>query len=147
MFIPRDHWGQVTHICVSKLSTIDSHNYLSPGRCQAITLTIAGILLIIPLGTNCSEILIEIDILSLKNASENIVCRMAAIFSRSKCVNTRASTALSSSPENIQLDRYLWVWKLCYQFENRKFGKDVETEQVVSQCNDACTCHNIIGRF
>ena len=33
------HWGGVTHICVSKLSIIDSDNGLSPGRHQAIIWT------------------------------------------------------------------------------------------------------------
>ena len=54
------HCGRVTHICVSKLATIGSDNGLSPGRCQAIIWTNAGIMLIGPLGTNFSEILIEI---------------------------------------------------------------------------------------
>ena len=54
------HWGRVTHICVNKLTIIGSDNGLSLGRCQAIIWTNAGILLIGPLGTNFSEILIEI---------------------------------------------------------------------------------------
>ena len=54
-------------------------NGLSPGRRGAIIWTNAGILLIGPLGTNFSEILIEIDIFSLKNPFENIVSKMAAI--------------------------------------------------------------------
>ena len=54
------HWGWVTHICVNKLTIIGSDNGLSPGRRQAIIWTNAGILLIGPLGTNFSEILIEI---------------------------------------------------------------------------------------
>ena len=56
----------MTHICVSKLATIDSDNGLSPGRCQAIIWTNAGLLLIGPLGTNFSEILIEILAFSFK---------------------------------------------------------------------------------
>ena len=60
------HWGRVTHICVSKLSTTGSDNGLSPGRHQAIIWTNAGILLIGPLGTNFSEIFIEIYIFSFK---------------------------------------------------------------------------------
>ena len=60
------HWGRVTHICVSNLTTIGSDNGLSPGRCQAIIWTNAGILLIGPLGTNFNEILIEIHIFSFK---------------------------------------------------------------------------------
>ena len=60
------HWGRVTHICVGKLTIIDSDNGLSPGRRPAITWTNAGILLIGPLGTNFSEILIGIQIFSFK---------------------------------------------------------------------------------
>ena len=30
------HWGQVTHICISKLTNIGPDNGLSPGRRQAI---------------------------------------------------------------------------------------------------------------
>ena len=57
---PLTHWGRVTHICVSKLTIIGSDNGLSPDRRQAIIWTNAGILLIGPLGTNFSEIVIEI---------------------------------------------------------------------------------------
>ena len=38
------HWGRVTHICVSKLTTIGSDNGLSPDRRQAIIWTNAGTL-------------------------------------------------------------------------------------------------------
>ena len=60
------HWGRVTHICVSKLTVIASDNGLSPSQRQAIIWTSAGILLIGPLGTNFSEILIEIITFSFK---------------------------------------------------------------------------------
>ena len=60
------HWGRVTHICVGNLTIIGSDNGLSPGRRQAITWTNVGILLIGPLGTNFSEILIEIHTFSFK---------------------------------------------------------------------------------
>ena len=63
---PLTHWGRVTHICVGKLTIIASDNGLSPGRRQAIIWTNAGILLIEPLGTNFSEILIGIQIFSFK---------------------------------------------------------------------------------
>ena len=63
---PLTHWGRVTHICVSKLTFIRSDNGLSPGRRQAIIWTNAGLLLIGPLGTNFSDILIEILIFSFK---------------------------------------------------------------------------------
>ena len=60
------HWGRVTYKCVSKLIIIGSGNGLSPGQRQAIIWTNAGILLIGPLGTNFSEILIEICTFSFK---------------------------------------------------------------------------------
>ena len=60
------HWGRVTQICVSKLTIIGSGNGLSPGRRQAIIWTNAGILLIGPIGTNFSEILIRIQTFSFK---------------------------------------------------------------------------------
>ena len=53
------------HICVSKLTIIGPDNGLSPGRRQAIIWINDGILLIGPLGTNLSEILIEIIIFSV----------------------------------------------------------------------------------
>ena len=56
----------MTHICVGNLTIIGSDNGLSPGRRQAIIRTNAGILLIRPLGTDFSEILIEIVIFSFK---------------------------------------------------------------------------------
>ena len=56
----------MTHICVSKLTIIGSDNGLSPGRRQAIIWTNALILLIGPIGTNFSEILIEILTFSFK---------------------------------------------------------------------------------
>ena len=54
------------HICVSKLAIIGSDNSLSPGRRQAIIWINAGILLIGPLGTKFSEILMEIYKFSFK---------------------------------------------------------------------------------
>ena len=60
------HWGRVTHICVGKLTITGSDNGSSTGRCQAIIWTNAWILLIGPLGTNFSEILIETDTFSFK---------------------------------------------------------------------------------
>ena len=64
--IALSHCGRVTHICVSKLAIIGSNNGLSPDRRQAIIWTNAGLLLIGPLGTNFSEILIEILTFSFK---------------------------------------------------------------------------------
>ena len=67
---PRGHeltrWGQVMHICISKLIIIGSGNGLSPGWCQAIISTNAGILSIGTSGTKFSELLIKIHIFSFK---------------------------------------------------------------------------------
>ena len=60
------HWGRVTHIWVGKLTILGSDNGLSLGRRQAIIWTNAGILLIGPLGTNFSEILVAIEAFSFK---------------------------------------------------------------------------------
>ena len=83
------YWGRVTHICVNKLTIIGSDNGLSPDHRQAIIWTNAGILLIGLLGTNFSEILIEILTFSLiqENAFESVVCETVAILSRPQCVN------------------------------------------------------------
>ena len=56
---PLTLWDRVTHIYVGTNTNIGSDNGLSPGRRQAIIWTNAG-LLIGPLATNFSEILIEI---------------------------------------------------------------------------------------
>ena len=58
----------MTHIlvCVGNLTIIGSDNGLSPGRRQAITWTNVGILLIGPLGTNFSEMLIKIHTFSFE---------------------------------------------------------------------------------
>ena len=58
------HWSRVAHICVSKHTIIGSDNGLAPGRRQTIICTNDGILLIEPLGTNFSAILIGIQTFS-----------------------------------------------------------------------------------
>ena len=60
------HWGQVTHICVSKQTTIVSDNGLSPSLRQAIICTNVGISLIQTLATNFNEILSEIHKFSFR---------------------------------------------------------------------------------
>ena len=54
------HWGRVTHTYVTKLTIIGSNSGLSPGLRRAIIWTNAGMLLTGQLGTNFSEMLIEI---------------------------------------------------------------------------------------
>ena len=86
----------MTHICVSKLTIIGSDNGSSPDRRQAIIWTNAGILLIGPLGTNFSEIVMEIlrNFFIQENAFESVVCETASILYRPQCVKTlRASSS------------------------------------------------------
>ena len=61
-----NHWGQMMHIRISKIIIIGSDNGLSPGQCHTILWSNATILLTGPLGTNFSEILIEINLFSFK---------------------------------------------------------------------------------
>ena len=52
--------------CFSNIISIGSNNGLAPGQRQAIIWTNAGVLLIGPLGTNFSEILIKTHVFSFK---------------------------------------------------------------------------------
>ena len=74
------------HIWVSKLTIIGSDNGLLPRRCQGIMWTNDGILLIWPLGTKFSEILLKIFI--KENAFKNDVCEVAVILSHPQCVKS-----------------------------------------------------------
>ena len=76
----KTHWGRVTHICVSKLTIIGSDNVLSPEGQQAIIWTNAGILLIWPLGTNLSEISIEIQTFLLKKIRLKMFSAKCCLF-------------------------------------------------------------------
>ena len=90
---PITHWGQVTHICVRKLTIIGSDNGLSPDRRQAIIWTNAGILLIRTLGTNFSEILSEVRAFSFKKMDLH-------------CSNMACNTCPINSPKSL--------WSLCW---------------------------------
>ena len=107
------HWDRVTHICVNKQTNIGSDNGLSPGRRQAIIWTNVGILLIGTLGTNFSEILIEIRIFSFKKMGlKSVVCEMA--LSRPECVNV-INTHEVSRYSNISsglLNGVIWSTKM-----------------------------------
>ena len=85
------HWGRLMHICIGNLTNIGSDNGLSPGRRQAIIWSRdrsnAGILLMGLIGTNFSEIWIQIEIFSLKNMFDNVVCEIPASLCRPQCVN------------------------------------------------------------
>ena len=106
----------MTHICVGKLTIIGSFNGLSPERRQAIIWTNAELLLIEPLGTNFSEILIEIQTFSLTKIRE--ICEMASILSRPQCVKiVRVTGSLSWSV--VYVDYTLSNMLLNISYENR----------------------------
>ena len=86
------HRGRVTHIGVSKLIIIGSDNGLSPGRCHVIIWTNAGILSIGTLGTNFSEILIEILTFSFKKMRLKNSSAKWRLF----CVGLNELTGISS---------------------------------------------------
>ena len=85
-FVSITHWGRLMHIYISKLTIIGLDNGLPPGWRQAITWTNAGILLIGPLGTNFSEILIKIHTFSFKKMPLKKLCAKWWRFSQPQCV-------------------------------------------------------------
>ena len=106
---PLTHWGRVTHICVGKLTIIGSDNGLSPERRQAIIWTNAGILLIGPLGTNFSEILIEIQ--------TSVLNKIRLKISSSKCCSFRLGLNVQTNngygTANCDIHRHILLeWKI-----------------------------------
>ena len=87
----------MTHICVGKPTIIGSDNGFSPERLGAIIWTNAGILLYGPLGTNFSEILIEIQTFSLT--------KIRLEMSSAKCCSFR---------RGLNVLRHNWVIKDCW---------------------------------
>ena len=92
-------WGWVTHMCLSKHTITSSDNGLSPDRHQAIIWTNAGILLIGPLGTNFSEILIEIYTFSFKKTH----LKMSSVKGQPFCLGLNVLTLALNITSN-------WIW-------------------------------------
>ena len=91
------HFSSLTSEYNFKLAIISSDNGLSPGRRQAIIWTNAGILLIGPLGTNFSEILIEIQTFSFRKMHLN----MSSAKWRPFCLGSNVlKNVLSPSPHS-----------------------------------------------
>ena len=102
------HWGRVTRICVSDLTSIGSDNGLSPGRRQAIIRTNAGILLIRPLGTNFSEFVVEILIFSFKK----VCLKESSAKRRPFCLGLNeliVSIESADSPAPADRDHFMYV--------------------------------------
>ena len=100
--IPLTHWGQVTHICVGKLTIIGSDNGLSPGRCQAIIWTNAGILLTESLGINFSETLIRTHAFSFTKMHLKMSSAKWCPF----CLDLNVLTASVTVPKQMQARPY-----------------------------------------
>ena len=84
------HWGRMTHICVDNLTITGSDYGLSPARHQAILWTNAGILLIGPLGTKFSEVLIKIHTFSFKKMHLKMLSgKWQPFFLASMCLCSR----------------------------------------------------------
>ena len=103
------HWGRATHICIGNLTIIGSDNGLSPYRRQAIIWTNAGILLIGPLGTNFSEISIEILIFSFKKMR----LKVSSAKWRPFCLSLNELKAKGCTECSI---RYFWWFVLLWSY-------------------------------
>ena len=110
-FTTLTHWGWVTHICIDNLTIIGPDNGLSPGRCQAIIWTNAGILLTGTLGTNFSEILLGIQTFSFKGMH----LRMSSAKWRPFCLgpNVLKEGCRLGNPETSCACPFLWYCFLC----------------------------------
>ena len=103
-------WGRVTHICVGNLTNIGSDNGLSPGRRQAIIWTSAGILLIGPLETNFSELLIEIQTFLFKKKH----LKVPSVKLRPFCLGLNELVNGCNPHLIINIDAYGWARGSCY---------------------------------
>ena len=119
---PLTHWGQVMHISFGKLTITGSDNGLSSDRHQAIIWCNAGILLIGPLGTNFSEILIEIDTFWFKKMHLKIFFwKMAVILSQPQCVITLQPEQNGWKFCRLHIQKYFYEWKLM-KFDKKNFS-------------------------
>ena len=153
------HWGRVKHICVNYLIIIiGSDNGLSHGWCQAIIWTNAGILLIGPLGTNFSGILIEIHTFSYKKMHLKIssgkrrpfclglsVLNIKVTMKFYRCHNSRAVTVCAK----LHCDHMPTIWKAGkYFFFKFKLGyHDSVWKAPGHQCNSLINFLSLITRI
>ena len=105
------HWGRVTHICVGKLTIIGSDNGLSPGRRQAIVWTNAEIMLIEPLGTNFSEILIGTQIFWFTKMR----LKMSSAEWRPFCLHALKPFPVTHDPSGAESSGYRFPGHYCHQ--------------------------------
>ena len=113
---PLTHWGRMRHtcICADNLIIIGSDNDLSPVRRQTIIWTNAGILLFGTLGTNFSDILIEIQTFSFKK-----ICLKVSAKWRSFCLSLNVWNTETKT----------WQTNVTFSFHPIKLPKE---------CGDTC---------
>ena len=133
----------MTHLCVSKLTIICSDNALSPGRRQVIIWTNAGILLIGPLGTNFSEILVGIQTFSFKKMHLKMSsAKRSSILSRPQCVNSNVFLCHTFSVACMPV--YYWCRNSLFKSQLWDISS-LSSQSLIHYCNVHCrntTCFN-----
>ena len=140
------HWGRVTHICVSEPTSIGSDNGLSPGRRQAIIWTNAGILLIGPLGTNFSQIVIEIQTFSLRKMR----LKISSVKRQPFCIGLNVLIHVSKMVPDHRDDSMITHTKSAYRHQSSRMIAPVSVKQprviyVHPTCTKNTRDHNISG--
>ena len=130
------HWCRVTHICVSKLTIIGSDNGLSPDRRQAIIWTNAGLLLIGPLGTCFSEILIKILTFPLKKMH----LKVSSVKRRPFCLSLNVLNL--GHDKKIFSDIYPWSASGCYTV----FAQCTHSNRILTR-NGICCIDTVVWRY
>ena len=113
------------HICIGNVTTIVSNNGLSPNWHQGNIWTNAEILLIGPLGTNLSEILIQIHSFSF---IENVVRKMVAILFWPQCVQ-KVIDFTACCPDDIMTQKPLLYQCFIVREIHWSLSKSTHTEQ------------------
>ena len=111
------HWGRVTHICDSKLTIIGSDKGLASGRRQAIIRSNAGMLLNGHIGTNFSEIVIEIPTFAFKKTYFKMPSAKGGHFISASMwsKSTRTHTDLDATRTCVHVDEVsIKLDMLCY---------------------------------
>ena len=142
----------MTQICVSKLTIIGSKNGLSPDRRQATICTNDGILLIGALGTNFSEILIEIQTFSffknqLKVSSEKWRPFCLGLNVKQIILPHMQYTNACFYQFNLQMLYNFTIlpqWKSYFRFRSRIFGSSNGlAPNMMKHFDNAYMCHSL----
>ena len=123
------------HICIGNLTIIVSDNGLSPGRRQAIIWTNTGILLI---GTNCNEILIEIQIFSFKKTHLKMSSGKRQPFCLVLNVLRLIHTKIPSDRSEL-----LSVWTKTHKLFTNCYPGEFFIEMLQSYYKNQCQWHNL----